>query len=199
MPLRNPLTGRYTDEEMGEMEAIQRFYTQDIHPELHEFLQMKEEDERIPRFGATPVDMERTMFQSRLGTGLLCMEAENVLVNVLQYQTSRLNRGTFSSGYLNDPRNLLCEVLKHFAVETLSHAEVNPDLKDLVEKWSTFIHHLAMAGVFRAGKNAETMEALLISVRNSFRYQIRPSMMKHLSTSSAREHLHWFIQVSNII
>lgn len=194
MPLRFPGSKSYTDEELNQIEGIQRYYTQDVHTELHEFLQL-EEDGKKPRYSATLTDLERQMFQSRIGTGLLAMECENILVNILQYQTSRQNRDLFRSGYLNDPRNLLCELLKHFVVETLSHAEVNPELLITVDKWTTFIHHLTMSSVFKPNsKFDETMEALLVALRNSFRYQVRPALNKHLATSSAREHLHWFIQ-----
>ena len=201
MPLRNPLNKmRYTEDEYNQMEALQRYYQQDVHSEIHEFLQWSEGDDHVPRFASTTTDLERSMFQSRLGTGLLAMEAENILVNVLQYQTSRHNRDTFRNGYLNDPRNLLCEVLKHFAVETLSHSEVNPNVLEIVDKWIRFIHHITISGIFRAGsRSEETMEAMLVGIRNVFRYSLRPVIVNHNSNSCAREHLHWFIQVGPLL
>ena len=203
MPLRNPFSKqKLTDEEFAQLEALQRFYLQDIaddSKELHEYLQATD-DERVPRYSSTSTDLERSMFQGRLGGGLLSMESENILVNVLQYQRSRTERASFTSGYANDPRNLLCEVIKKFVVDTLSWADLNPDLLALIDKWSKFIHHITMANVFRpGGSSKETMEAMLVSVRNSLRYQVRPTLVKQLNTSSAREHIYWFIQVSNIV
>ena len=197
MPLRNPFNKeRYTDTEYAQLEALQRFYTQDVAKDLHEFLQTTEADDRIPRYATTATDLERSMFQGKLGTGLLAMEAENLLVNVLQYQRTRHNRSTFRNGYANDTRNLLCEVIKHFVVNTLSHAEVSPDLLVLVDKWSNYIHHITMANVFRAGtRSEETMEAMLVSIRNSMRHQVRPTIVKKLASATAREHIQWFIQV----
>jgi hypothetical protein len=196
MPLRNPFAdkNRYTESEFNQIEALQRYYTQDVNKDLHEFLQMTEDD-HIPRYAATNTDLERCVFQSRLGAGPLAMEAENLLVNVLQYQRGRHNRDAFHNGYLNDPRNLLCEVIKHFAVDTLSHAEINPAILETLDKWIKFIHHVTMADIFRAGtRSEETMEAMLVGLRNSMRYHIRPLIIKELSCSSSREHLRWFIQ-----
>ena len=197
MPLRNPFSPKqYTDEEYYQIQSLQRFYIQDIDTDLHQFLQMSEEDDRTPRYASTRTDLERGTFQSRIGTSSLAMEAENLLVNVLQYQRSRYN-DSFRNGYWNDPRNLLCEVIKTWVVDTLSHQLVNDKCLEDVDKWIKFIHHITMSSTFPPGKfGIETMEAMLVSFRNSLRYQVRPAILNELRSHTSREHLQSFIHAT---
>lgn len=195
MPLRNPFKSKkYTNGEFIEMEALQRFYRQDVAEELHPYLSMSDDDDHVPRFASTVTDLERSAFQTRIGSGSLAMEAENLLVNVLQYQRGRHNRDAFRNGYLNDPRNLLCELFKDFAVK-LSVMEIKKDTLDEIDSFIRFIHHITMSSVFVGGVTSEeTIEAMLIGIRNTLRYQVRPTIVKQIAAACSREHLQWFIQ-----
>jgi hypothetical protein len=62
MPLRFDKK-KYSDEEMVQMEAVQRFYKHDISETLHQYLLMSPDEPTLPRYTPSPVDFQRATFQ----------------------------------------------------------------------------------------------------------------------------------------
>lgn len=156
--------------------------------------QLKMDDAFYPLHRPSPVDFDEHTFMRKMQNvvGLLRNPAEAIISTICAYQKERYERFAFG-GYLNDPRTLLLEEFKDWAMRTLAPASCTTEsILIEVRRRHSYVLRLqhGQQGLFHSGSGERSLMSTLKDVRSVIETRVLPAIEAERAHSSAREQLH---------
>lgn len=191
----NPWSTSYSSLEAEQMRFIHKAFCESMECGEEDLpIQLKmDPDKFYPTYRPTPTDFDEHSFMRKMQdvVGLLRNPAEGIISTICAYQRERYERFSFI-GYLNDPRTLLLEEFKDWAMRTLAPATCTTEsiLND-VRRRHTYILRLqhGQQGLFHSGSGERSLIGTLKDVRNVIETRVLPTIEAERAHSSAREQL----------
>ncbi|DBA04713.1 TPA: hypothetical protein N0F65_012296 [Lagenidium giganteum] len=191
----NPWSTSYSTLEAQQMRFIHKAYCEAMEVGEEDLpTQLKMDETFYPMHRPTPADFDEHTFMRKMQdvTGLLRNPAEAIISTICAYQRERYERFSFS-GYLNDPRTLLLEEFKDWAMRTLAPASCTTEsILNEVRRRHSYVLRLqhGQQGLFHSGSGERSLLGTLKDVRNVIETRILPAIEAERAHSSAREQLH---------
>lgn len=191
----NPWGSSYSSLEAEQMRFIHKAYCEAMEVGEEDLpIQLKMDDHFYPTYKPSVSDFDEHTFMRKMQdvVGLLRNPAEAIISTICAYQRERYERFTFN-GYLNDPRTLLLEEFKDWAMRTLAPASCTTEsILNEVRRRHSYVLRLqhGQQGLFQAGSGERSLLGTLKDVRNVFETRVLPTIEAERAHSSAREQLH---------
>ncbi|TMW66254.1 hypothetical protein Poli38472_004019 [Pythium oligandrum] len=191
----NPFSTSYSSLETDQMHYIRKAYCEAMEVGEEDLpAQLKMDDSFYPLYKPSVSDFDEHTFMRKMRdvVGLLRNPAEAIISSICAYQRERHERLTFG-GYLNDPRTLLLEEFKDWAMRTLAPASCTTEsILNEVRRRHSYVLRLqhGQQGLFQAGSGERSLLGTLKDVRNVIENRILPTIEAERAHSSAREQLH---------
>ncbi|KAK1932508.1 hypothetical protein P3T76_012092 [Phytophthora citrophthora] len=156
---------------------------------------LKMDDNFYPLHNPTISDFDENSYLRKMQdvVGLLRNPAEAIISSICAYQRERYDRTFTFSGYLNDPRTLLLEEFKDWAMRTLAPATCTTEsILIEVRRRHSYVLRLqhGQQGLFHSGTGERSLLGTLKDVRNVIETRVLPTIETERAHSSAREQLH---------
>lgn len=156
---------------------------------------LKMDENFYPLHNPTLADFDENSYLRKMQdvVGLLRNPAEAIISSICAYQRERYDRAFTFSGYLNDPRTLLLEEFKDWAMRTLGPATCTTEsILNEVRCRHSYVLRLqhGQQGLFHSGSGERSLIGTLKDVRNVIETRVLPTIETERAHSSAREQLH---------
>ncbi|KDO18301.1 hypothetical protein SPRG_16291 [Saprolegnia parasitica CBS 223.65] len=191
----NPWDRGYSGLEVEQMGFLHKTYCEvyNVDPkDLPHILQMDDKF-RVPLYSPQVADFDEHTFVRKMQdmTGLLKNPAEGIISSICAYQKDRHERVLFNA-YLNDPRTLLLEEIKAWALNTLASATCTTEyIVNQVECRMQYIKKIqyGQQKLFTSGSGERSLMATLKDVREILEYRVLPIIETERAHASAKEQL----------
>ncbi|EQC29176.1 hypothetical protein SDRG_13049 [Saprolegnia diclina VS20] len=192
----NPWGVNYAGKEIEQMQFVHRVYLEAMGIEaidLPPTLQMNATF-TAPLFVPTKASFDEHTFVRQMQgvVGLLRQPAEEIISCICGYQKERADRFQFGSGYMNDPRTLLLEEIKEWAMSRLAPAACTTESVERdVEKRKNYITQLQYVGgdLFAPGSGERSLLKTLKDIREILENRVLPTIACERAQASAKDHL----------
>ncbi|CAI5726623.1 unnamed protein product [Peronospora destructor] len=192
----NPFSKSYSQLEMDQMRFVHQAYCEAMEVSEEDLpTALKMDDNFYPLHNPTISDFDENSYLRKMQdvVGLLRNPAEAIISSICAYQRERYDRSFTFSGYLNDPRTLLLEEFKDWAMRTLASATCTTE-SILIEVRHRHSYVLRLQhgqqGLFHSGSGERSLLGTLKDVRNVIETRVLPTIETERAHSSAREQLH---------
>ncbi|ETV68204.1 hypothetical protein, variant [Aphanomyces astaci] len=192
----NPWGNVYSSLELEQITFVHRVYLEAMNIEakdLPNVLQMNATFTEPVYSPKKPDFDEHTFMRQMQGVvGLLRQPAEEIISCICGYQKERLDRFQIGTAFMNDPRTLLLEEFKIWAMNRLAAAACTTEaFEKEVEKRKNYITQLQYGGgnLFKPGNAERTLMTTLKDVREILELRILPMIACERAQASAKEHL----------
>ncbi|CAH0516460.1 unnamed protein product [Peronospora belbahrii] len=192
----NPFSKSYSQLEMDQMRFIHQAYCEAMEVSEEDLpTALKMDDNFYPLHHPTISDFDENSYLRKMQdvVGLLRNPAEAIISSICAYQRERYDRAFTFSGYLNDPRTLLLEEFKDWAMRTLAPATCTTEsILIEVRRRHSYVLRLqhGQQGLFHSGSGERSLLGTLKDVRNVIETRVLPTIETERAHSSAREQLH---------
>ncbi|OQR82576.1 hypothetical protein ACHHYP_15764 [Achlya hypogyna] len=191
----NPWDRGYSGLEVEQMSFLHKTYCEvyNVDPkDLPHILQMDDKF-HVPLYSPQVADFDEHTFVRKMQdmVGLLKNPAEGIISSICAYQKDRHERVTFNA-YLNDPRTLLLEEIKAWALNTLAGATCTTEyIVNQVECRMQYIKKIqyGQQKLFTSGSGERSLMATLKDVREILEYRVLPIIETERAHASAKEQL----------
>ncbi|OQR82577.1 hypothetical protein ACHHYP_20781 [Achlya hypogyna] len=192
----NPWSANYSSKEIDQMQFVHRVYleamgieTKDLPPTLK-----MNESFTAPLYTPSKADFDEHTFVRQMQgvVGLLRQPAEEIISCVCGYQKERADRFRLGSAFMNDPRTLLLEEIKEWAMARLAPASCTTEaIEREVEKRKIYITQLQYAGgdLFTPGSGERSLLKTLKDIREILENRVLPMIACERAQASAKDHL----------
>ncbi|KAG2775153.1 hypothetical protein JG687_00003040 [Phytophthora cactorum] len=192
----NPFRKSYSQLEMDQMRFVHQAYCEAMEVSEEDLpTALRMDDNFYPLHNPTLSDFDENSYLRKMQdvVGLLRNPAEAIISSICAYQRERYDRTFTFSGYLNDPRTLLLEEFKDWAMRTLAPATCTTEsILIEVRRRHSYILRLqhGQQGLFHSGTGERSLIGTLKDVRNVIETRVLPTIETERAHSSAREQLH---------
>ncbi|CEG43978.1 uncharacterized protein PHALS_14253 [Plasmopara halstedii] len=192
----NPFKKSYSQLEMDQMRFVHQAYCESMEVSEEDLpTALKMDDNFYPLHNPTLSDFDENSYLRKMQdvVGLLRNPAEAIISSICAYQRERYDRTFTFSGYLNDPRTLLLEEFKDWAMRTLAPASCTTEsILIEVRRRHSYVLRLqhGQQGLFHSGSGERSLIGTLKDVRNVIETRVLPTIETERAHSSAREQLH---------
>ncbi|KAG1695227.1 hypothetical protein DVH05_020607 [Phytophthora capsici] len=192
----NPFSKSYSQLEMDQMRFVHQAYCEAMEVSEEDLpTALKMDDNFYPLHNPTISDFDENSYLRKMQdvVGLLRNPAEAIISSICAYQRERYDRTFTFSGYLNDPRTLLLEEFKDWAMRTLAPATCTTEsILIEVRRRHSYVLRLqhGQQGLFHSGTGERSLLGTLKDVRNVIETRVLPTIETERAHSSAREQLH---------
>ncbi|KAE9025073.1 hypothetical protein PF005_g4662 [Phytophthora fragariae] len=192
----NPFSKSYSQLEMDQMRYVHQAYCEAMEVSEEDLpTALKMDDNFYPLHNPTISDFDENSYLRKMQdvVGLLRNPAEAIISSICAYQRERYDRAFAFSGYLNDPRTLLLEEFKDWAMRSLAPASCTTESILLeVRRRHSYVLRLqhGQQGLFHSGSGERSLLGTLKDVRNVIETRVLPTIETERAHSSAREQLH---------
>jgi hypothetical protein len=192
----NPFSKSYSQLEMDQMRFVHQAYCEAMEVSEEDLpTALKMDDNFYPLHNPTISDFDENSYLRKMQdvVGLLRNPAEAIISSICAYQRERYDRTFTFSGYLNDPRTLLLEEFKDWAMRTLAPASCTTEsILIEVRRRHSYVLRLqhGQQGLFHSGTGERSLIGTLKDVRNVIETRVLPTIETERAHSSAREQLH---------
>ncbi|RLN59582.1 hypothetical protein BBJ28_00000648 [Nothophytophthora sp. Chile5] len=192
----NPFGKSYSQLEMDQMRYVHQAYCEAMEVSEEDLpTALKMDDNFYPLHNPTISDFDENSYLRKMQdvVGLLRNPAEAIISSICAYQRERYDRTFTFSGYLNDPRTLLLEEFKDWAMRTLAPASCTTEAILIeVRRRHSYVLRLqhGQQGLFHSGTGERSLLGTLKDVRNVIETRVLPTIETERAHSSAREQLH---------
>ncbi|KAJ0396686.1 hypothetical protein P43SY_006471 [Pythium insidiosum] len=193
--LRSPFLPHTTKNKKAEqMRFIHKSYCEAMEVGEEDLpIQLKMDDSFYPTYKPSVSDFDEHTFMRKMQdvVGLLRNPAEAIISSICAYQRDRYERFSFS-GYMNDPRTLLLEEFKDWAMRTLAPASCTTEsILNEVRRRHSYVLRLqhGQQGLFHSGSGERSLMGTLKDVRRVIETRVLPAIEAERAHSSAREQL----------
>uniref|UniRef100_A0AAV1VHB3 Uncharacterized protein n=1 Tax=Peronospora matthiolae TaxID=2874970 RepID=A0AAV1VHB3_9STRA len=192
----NPFSKSYSQLEMDQMRFVHQAYCEAMEVSEEDLpVALKMDDNFYPLHNPTISDFDENSYLRKMQdvVGLLRNPAEAMISSICAYQKERYDRSFSFSGYLNDPRTLLLEEFKDWAMRTLAPASCTTEsILIEVRRRHSYVLRLqhGQQGLFHSGSGERSLLGTLKDVRNVIETRVLPTIETERAHSSAREQLH---------
>ncbi|KAL4177305.1 hypothetical protein KRP22_002238 [Phytophthora ramorum] len=192
----NPFSKSYSQLEMDQMRYVHQAYCEAMEVSEEDLpTALKMDDNFYPLHNPTISDFDENSYLRKMQdvVGLLRNPAEAIISSICAYQRERYDRTFTFSGYLNDPRTLLLEEFKDWAMRTLAPASCTTEAILIeVRRRHSYVLRLqhGQQGLFHSGTGERSLLGTLKDVRNVIETRVLPTIETERAHSSAREQLH---------
>ncbi|RQM30331.1 hypothetical protein B5M09_012675 [Aphanomyces astaci] len=183
----NPWDQGYSALEVDQMTFLHKTYCEVYNKDPKDLPHILKMDDafKVPVYMPVVGDFDEHTFVRKMQdmVGLLKNPAEGIISSICAYQTERHERKSFHVSYLNDPRTLLLEEIKSWALNVLASASCTTEyIVNEVENRMQFIKKIqyGQQKLFTSGSGERSLMATLKDVREILEYRYR----FHLQTSS---------------
>ncbi|OQR84015.1 hypothetical protein THRCLA_10880, partial [Thraustotheca clavata] len=173
----NPWDRGYSGLEVEQMSFLHKSYCEVYGTEPKDLPHILQMDEKfhMPLYSPQVSDFDEHTFVRKMQdmTGLLRNPAEGIIASICAYQRDRNERVTFNA-YLNDPRTLLLEEIKSWALNTLASAVCTTEFTfKEVENRIQYIKKIqyGQQKLFTSGSGERSLMATLKDVREILEYR----------------------------
>ncbi|EEY53563.1 uncharacterized protein PITG_07243 [Phytophthora infestans T30-4] len=192
----NPFSKGYSQLEMDQMRFVHQAFCEAMEVSEEDLpTALRMDDNFYPLHNPTISDFDENSYLRKMQdvVGLLRNPAEAIISSICAYQRERYDRTFAFSGYLNDPRTLLLEEFKDWAMRTLAPATCTTEsILIEVRRRHSYVLRLqhGQQGLFHSGTGERSLLGTLKDVRNVFETRVLPTIETERAHSSAREQLH---------
>ncbi|GMF20381.1 unnamed protein product [Phytophthora fragariaefolia] len=192
----NPFSKSYSQLEMDQMRYVHQAYCEAMEVSEEDLpTALRMDDNFYPLHNPTISDFDENSYLRKMQdvVGLLRNPAEAIISSICAYQRERYDRTFTFSGYLNDPRTLLLEEFKDWAMRTLAPASSTTEsILIEVRRRHSYVLRLqhGQQGLFHSGTGERSLLGTLKDVRNVIETRVLPTIETERAHSSAREQLH---------
>ncbi|ETP33901.1 hypothetical protein F442_17660 [Phytophthora nicotianae P10297] len=192
----NPFSKSYSQLEMDQMRFVHQAYCEAMEVSEEDLpTALRMDDNFYPLHNPTISDFDENSYLRKMQdvVGLLRNPAEAIISSICAYQRERYDRTFTFSGYLNDPRTLLLEEFKDWAMRTLAPATCTTEsILIEVRRRHSYVLRLqhGQQGLFHSGTGERSLLGTLKDVRNVIETRVLPTIETERAHSSAREQLH---------
>ncbi|RLN46347.1 hypothetical protein BBJ29_006601 [Phytophthora kernoviae] len=192
----NPFSKSYSQLEMDQMRFVHQAYCEAMEVSEEDLpTELKMDDNFYPLHNPTISDFDENSYLRKMQdvVGLLRNPAEAIISSICAYQRERYDRTFTFSGYLNDPRTLVLEEFKDWAMRTLAPATCTTESVLIeVRRRHSYVLRLqhGQQGLFHSGSGERSLLGTLKDVRNVIETRVLPTIETERAHSSAREQLH---------
>lgn len=192
----NPFSKAYSQLEMDQMRFVHQAYCEAMEVSEEDLpTALRMDDNFYPLHNPTISDFDENSYLRKMQdvVGLLRNPAEAIISSICAYQRERYDRTFTFSGYLNDPRTLLLEEFKDWAMRTLAPASATTEsILIEVRRRHSYVLRLqhGQQGLFHSGSGERSLLGTLKDVRNVIENRVLPTIETERAHSSAREQLH---------
>ncbi|CAI5733152.1 unnamed protein product [Hyaloperonospora brassicae] len=192
----NPFSKSYSQLEMDQMRFVHQAYCEAMEVSEEDLpTALKMDDNFYPLHNPTISDFDENSYLRKMQdvVGLLRNPAEAIISSICAYQKERYDRSFSFTGYLNDPRTLLLEEFKDWAMRTLAPATCTTEsILIEVRRRHSYVLRLqhGQQGLFHSGSGERSLLGTLKDVRNVIESRVLPTIETERAHSSAREQLH---------
>ncbi|TYZ61319.1 hypothetical protein PybrP1_010359 [[Pythium] brassicae (nom. inval.)] len=192
----NPWGSSYSSLEAEQMRFVHKAFCEAMEVGEEDLpLQLKMDDSFYPLYRPTTADFDEHTFMRKMQdtVGLLRNPAEAIISSICAYQKERLDRSFSFSGYMNDPRTLLLEEFKDWAMRSLAPASCTTEATLLeVRRRHSYVLRLqhGQQGIFHSGSGERSLMGTLKDIRGVIESRVLPTIETERAHSSAREQLH---------
>ncbi|KAF0720326.1 Aste57867_381 [Aphanomyces stellatus] len=192
----NPWGNVYSSSELEQMTFVHRVYLETMEIEakdLPNVLQMNATFTE-PIYTPKKADFDEHTFMRQMQgmIGLLRQPAEEIISCICGYQKERTERFQIGTAFMNDPRTLLLEEFKIWAMSRLASAGCTTEaFEKEVEQRKNYITQLQYGGgnLFKPSGAERTLMTTLKDVREILERRILPMIACERAQASAKEHL----------
>ncbi|CAK4068553.1 unnamed protein product [Aphanomyces euteiches] len=192
----NPWGNVYSSQELEQMTFVHRVYLESFGIETKDLPNVLQMNETFTSPLYTPKKMdfdEHTFMRQMQGVvGLLRQPAEEIISSICGYQQERSERFQIGTAFMNDPRTLLLEEMKIWAMTRLAGAACTTEsIEKEVEMRKNYLTKLQYGGgdLFKPGMAERTLMTTLKDVREILEMRILPMIACERAQASAKEHL----------
>ncbi|KAI9921176.1 hypothetical protein PsorP6_000417 [Peronosclerospora sorghi] len=192
----NPFSKSYSQLEVDQMRFVHQAYCEAMEVSEEDLpTALKMDDNFYPLHNPTISDFDENSYLRKMQdvVGLLRNPSEAIISSICAYQRERYDRTFTFSGYLNDPRTLLLEEFKDWAMRTLAPASCTTEsILIEVRRRHSYVLRLqhGQQGLFHSGSGERSLLGTLKDVRNVIETRVLPTIETERAHSSAREQLH---------
>ncbi|RHY08985.1 hypothetical protein DYB25_006799 [Aphanomyces astaci] len=193
----NPWDQGYSALEVDQMTFLHKTYCEVYNKDPKDLPHILKMDDafKVPVYMPVVGDFDEHTFVRKMQdmVGLLKNPAEGIISSICAYQTERHERKSFHVSYLNDPRTLLLEEIKSWALNVLASASCTTEyIVNEVENRMQFIKKIqyGQQKLFTSGSGERSLMATLKDVREILEYRyLLPIIETERAHASAKEQL----------
>ncbi|CAK4157314.1 unnamed protein product [Aphanomyces euteiches] len=192
----NPWDQGYSSLEVDQMNFLHKTYCEVYNKEPKDLPHILKMDDnfKVPLYMPVVGDFDEHTFVRKMQdmVGLLKNPAEGIISSICAYQTDRHDRKSFHVQYLNDPRTLLLEEIKYWALNVLASASCTTEyIVNEVENRMQYIKKIqyGQQKLFTSGNGERSLMATLKDVREILEYRVLPIIETERAHASAKEQL----------
>ncbi|RHZ34809.1 hypothetical protein DYB37_008854, partial [Aphanomyces astaci] len=192
----NPWDQGYSALEVDQMTFLHKTYCEVYNKDPKDLPHILKMDDafKVPVYMPVVGDFDEHTFVRKMQdmVGLLKNPAEGIISSICAYQTERHERKSFHVSYLNDPRTLLLEEIKSWALNVLASASCTTEyIVNEVENRMQFIKKIqyGQQKLFTSGSGERSLMATLKDVREILEYRVLPIIETERAHASAKEQL----------
>ncbi|RHY11527.1 hypothetical protein DYB36_004871 [Aphanomyces astaci] len=193
----NPWDQGYSALEVDQMTFLHKIYCEVYNKDPKDLPHILKMDDafKVPVYMPVVGDFDEHTFVRKMQdmVGLLKNPAEGIISSICAYQTERHERKSFHVSYLNDPRTLLLEEIKSWALNVLASASCTTEyIVNEVENRMQFIKKIqyGQQKLFTSGSGERSLMATLKDVREILEYRyLLPIIETERAHASAKEQL----------
>ncbi|ETV96503.1 hypothetical protein, variant 1 [Aphanomyces invadans] len=191
----NPWDQGYSALEVDQMTFLHKTYCEVYNKEPKDLPHILKMDDafKVPLYMPVVGDFDEHTFVRKMQdmVGLLKNPAEGIISSICAYQTERRERKSFNM-YMNDPRTLLLEEIKAWALNVLASASCTTEyIVNEVENRMQYIKKIqyGQQKLFTSGSGERSLMATLKDVREILEYRVLPIIETERAHASAKEQL----------
>jgi hypothetical protein len=174
----NPWNQGYSSLEVEQISFLQKTYCEVFNVEKKDLPHILQMDDafRTPVYAPQVGDFDEHTFMRKMQgmVGLLKNPAEGIISSICAYQKQRRERMSFHVVYLNDPRTLLLEEIKNWALTVLASASCTTEfIVHQVESRMQYIKKIqyGQQRLFTSRNGERSLMATLKDVREILEYR----------------------------
>ncbi|KAF0720325.1 Aste57867_380 [Aphanomyces stellatus] len=192
----NPWDQGYSALEVDQMNFLHKTYCEVYNKEPKDLPHILKMDEafHMPLYLPVVGDFDEHTFVRKMQgmVGLLKNPAEGIISSICAYQTERHERKSFAVSYLNDPRTLMLEEIKAWALNVLASASCTTEyIVNEVENRMQYIKKIqyGQQKLFTSGGGERSLMNTLKDVREILEFRVIPIIETERAHASAKEQL----------